>query len=167
MKHLPLPVTGLVVAAALALAACSKSPDPATPAAPRAATSATAKAPQDGTDTADGIAWKKASSDADIEAAFATARAESKPVFLYWGAKWCPPCNQVQATLFNRQDFAAQSKSFVAVHIDGDRPAAQKQQLAWSTPNEVVRLEVWLCHRGGLQWRRSTSLKRSSRSCGR
>src|SRR5262245_46843661 len=35
----------------------------------------------------------------------------------------------------------------------------------WSTPNEVVRLEVWLCHRGGLQWRRSTSLKRSSRSC--
>jgi hypothetical protein len=37
----------------------------------------------------------------------------------------------------------------------------------WSTPNEVVRLEVWLCHRGGLQWRRSTSLKRSLRSCGR
>ena len=37
----------------------------------------------------------------------------------------------------------------------------------WSTPNEVVRLEVWLCHRGGLQWRRNTSLKRSLRSCGR
>ena len=38
---------------------------------------------------------------------------------------------------------------------------------AWSTPNEVVRLEVWLCHRGGLQWRRNTSQKRSSRICGR
>ena len=126
MKHLPLPVTGLVVAAALALAACSKSPDPATPAAPRAATSATAKAPQDGTDTADGIAWKKASSDADIEAAFATARAESKPVFLYWGAKWCPPCNQVQATLFNRQDFIERSRAFVPVYVDGDSPGAQK-----------------------------------------
>ena len=40
-------------------------------------------------------------------------------------------------------------------------------EFSWSTPNEVVRLEVWLCHRGGLQWRRSTSLKRSLRSCGR
>ena len=39
---------------------------------------------------------------------------------------------------------------------------------AWSTPNEVVRLEVWLCHRGGLQWRgRDTNRKRSLRSCGR
>ena len=126
MKHLPLPVTGLVVAAALALAACSKSPDPATPAAPRAVTPAAAKAPQDGADTADGIAWKKASSDADIEAAFATARAESKPVFLYWGAKWCPPCNQVQATLFNRQDFIERSRAVVPVYVGGDSPGAQK-----------------------------------------
>jgi membrane-associated sensor protein len=39
--------------------------------------------------------------------------------------------------------------------------------LIWSTPNEVVRLEVWLCHRGGLEWRRSTNRKRSLRSCGR
>jgi thiol-disulfide isomerase/thioredoxin len=47
-------------------------------------------------------------------------------VLLYWGATWCPPCNQLKATLFNRQDFAALSKSFVAVHVDGDRPGAQK-----------------------------------------
>jgi hypothetical protein len=39
--------------------------------------------------------------------------------------------------------------------------------MIWSTPSEVVRLEVWLCHRGGLQWRRSTSRKRSLLSCGR
>jgi thiol:disulfide interchange protein len=122
MKHLPLPATALVVAAALALAACSKAPDAKAPAAP----SATAKAPQDGAETADGIAWKKASSDADIDAAFATARSESKPVFLYWGAKWCPPCNQVQATLFNRQDFIERSRAFVPVYVDGDSPGAQK-----------------------------------------
>jgi thioredoxin-related protein len=72
------------------------------------------------------VAWQEAASDADIDQAFATARAQNKPVLLYWGAVWCPPCNQLKATLFNRQDFAEQSKSFVAVHLDGDAPGAQK-----------------------------------------
>ncbi|HSQ72554.1 MAG TPA: thioredoxin family protein, partial [Rubrivivax sp.] len=72
------------------------------------------------------VAWLPAAADADIERAFAKARAENKPVLLYWGATWCPPCNQLKATFFNRQDFAALSKSFVAVHVDGDRPGAQK-----------------------------------------
>ncbi len=72
------------------------------------------------------IPWLTASSDADVDRAFSKARADKKPVLLYWGATWCPPCNQLKATFFNRADFAALSKSFVAVHVDGDRPGAQK-----------------------------------------
>jgi thiol-disulfide isomerase/thioredoxin len=72
------------------------------------------------------IAWLPASSDAEVDRAFATAKAEGKPVFLYWGAVWCPPCNQVQATLFNRPDFVERSRAFVPVYVDGDKPGAQK-----------------------------------------
>jgi len=72
------------------------------------------------------VAWLPAAADADIERAFAQARSQNKPVLLYWGASWCPPCNQLKATLFNRQDFAAQARSFISVHVDGDRPGAQR-----------------------------------------
>ena len=88
-----------------------------------------------------GIAWTKAASDADVDAAFAPARAESKPVFLYWGAKWCPPCNQVQATLFNRQDFIERSRAFVPVYVDGDSPGAQKL----GTRFRSAAIRRWCC----------------------
>ena len=44
------------------------------------------------------IVWYSGS----VESAFAAARAQNKPVFLYWGAKWCPPCHELQATVFSR-----------------------------------------------------------------
>lgn len=72
------------------------------------------------------VAWIPAAQDADIDRAFAQARRERKPVLLYWGATWCPPCNQLKATLFNQQEFALLAQSFVAVQIDGDLPGAQK-----------------------------------------
>ena len=126
MKHVPLPALGLVVGLALGLAACSKAPDGAATAPSTMAPTGAAQTAPAVSDHAEGIAWKKASSEADIESAFAVARAETKPVFLYWGAKWCPPCNQVQATLFNRQDFIERSRAFVPVYVDGDSPGAQK-----------------------------------------
>ena len=85
------------------------------------ATASLAAAPHDA-----GIAWRQAKSEADVDAAFALAKADNKPVFMYWGAKWCPPCNQVKATLFNRQDFIERSRAFVPVYVDGDTPGAQK-----------------------------------------
>ena len=71
------------------------------------------------------IAWLKPEG-ADIAPLFAQAKAANKPVFLYWGAVWCPPCNQIKATVFNRQDFIELSQMFVPVYLDGDTPGAQK-----------------------------------------
>ncbi len=61
-----------------------------------------------------------------VEAAFAAARAQNKPVFLYWGAKWCPPCHELKATVFSRPDFVEKLKLFIPVYLDGDDPGAQK-----------------------------------------
>jgi thiol-disulfide isomerase/thioredoxin len=72
------------------------------------------------------IDWQVASSDAEVDKAFALAKQSGKPVFLYWGAVWCPPCNQVQATLFSRADFVERSRAFIPVYVDGDKPGAQK-----------------------------------------
>lgn len=111
-----------LLAAALAAGCSKRASEPAAASAPVSASAPTAKhAPADG-----GIDWQRAAGDAEVDAAFARAKAESKPVFVYWGAKWCPPCNQLQATLFNRQDFIERSRSFVAVYVDGDQPGAQK-----------------------------------------
>ncbi|MEO7245670.1 MAG: thioredoxin family protein [Rubrivivax sp.] len=72
------------------------------------------------------VAWQTAAADADVDRAFALARQRQQPVLLYWGASWCPPCNQMKATFFNRADFAQIAKGFVAVNVDGDKPGAQK-----------------------------------------
>ena len=71
---------------------------------------------------APGIAWFKG----DVDAAFKSAQATRKPVLLYWGAQWCPPCKQLKSAVFSRPDFIEKSKLFVAVYLDGDLPDAQK-----------------------------------------
>ena len=55
----------------------------------------------------------------DLDAAFALARARQQPLFLYWGAVWCPPCNQLKAGLFKDPAFIALTSKFVPVYLDG------------------------------------------------
>lgn len=71
---------------------------------------------------APGIDWFKG----DVDAAFAAAQRANKPVMLYWGAQWCPPCKQLKSAVFSRPDFIEKSRLFVAVYLDGDLPDAQK-----------------------------------------
>jgi len=60
-----------------------------------------------------------------VEEAFAEAERAQKPVFLYWGAQWCPPCHELKATIFKRPEFVKQSSLFVPVYLDGDSERAQ------------------------------------------
>jgi thiol-disulfide isomerase/thioredoxin len=113
-------------AAALWLGACSKPADAPRTVVATSGASAVSSASPEPAPAVSGIAWRHAASDADVDAAFGQARADAKPVFLYWGAAWCPPCNQVKATIFNRQDFIERSRAFVPVYVDGDSPGAQK-----------------------------------------
>src|SRR5262245_20881607 len=110
----------LLAAVAVCLAACGrKEPQPAPPAnVPAATAKTTAGAPHPA-----GIDWYPG----DVDAAFAAAKADDKPLYLYWGAEWCPPCAQIKSTIFNRREFQERSKLFIPVYLDGDTPGAQKQ----------------------------------------
>ena len=103
-----------VVTAALLICSCS---------------SEQADGPQSGTvpepvaeiDPAKGIAWFPGT----VDEAFAAAADNDKPIYLYWGAEWCPPCHAIAATVFKSPAFIDRSQLFVPVYLDGDLPDAQ------------------------------------------
>ncbi len=115
----------VVVLAALAITACARKEPAATAQVDAPPVRAAPDAAHAGPDShrPPGIAWF----DGDVDAAFAAAKAAQKPLFLYWGAEWCPPCAQIKSTIFNRREFQDRSRLFVPVYLDGDTPSAQKQ----------------------------------------
>jgi len=60
-----------------------------------------------------------------VEAAMAQAKKDNKPIFLYWGAVWCPPCNMLKASVFSKPEFPKVMERFVSVYLDGDTERAQ------------------------------------------
>ena len=116
-------VCGTAVAALL-LAGCDRRKDEPPPVPDPQSVPATddAKATASESHLPPGIDWFAGG----VDAAFAAARAANKPVFLYWGAEWCPPCAQIKTTIFSKREFQERSRLFVPVYLDGDTPSAQK-----------------------------------------
>lgn len=67
------------------------------------------------------IEWQRG----DLAAAQALAQSAGRPLFLYWGAGWCPPCNRVKAEIFSRDACAARLRGLLPFWLDGDAPGAQ------------------------------------------
>ena len=109
---------------ALLLAGCDRRKDePPPPPEPKSATAAdAAKSAAGESHLPPGIEWFGGG----VDAAFAASKAANKPVFLYWGAEWCPPCAQIKTTIFSKREFQERSRLFVPVYLDGDTPSAQK-----------------------------------------
>jgi hypothetical protein len=134
MPRLAVPPPLVALFAALLVAGCSREAEPpatgsftaAASAAVTAALTPAVTAAVTAGATQAGIDWRRPAGEAELDAVFDEARALRRPVFLYWGAAWCPPCNQVKATVFSRADFIEKSRRFLPVYLDGDLPAAQK-----------------------------------------
>ncbi len=104
--------------AAAVLIGCGASEDQATQQEPVVSATEDAAA---SLDPAKGIDWFEGS----VEEAFAMAKESGKPIYLYWGAVWCPPCHAISATVFKSPEFLERSKLFVPVYLDGDTENAQ------------------------------------------
>ena len=61
-----------------------------------------------------------------VDQAFESAKASGKPIFLYWGAVWCPPCNELKSQVFSRKQFPELMRRVIPVYLDGDSNAAQQ-----------------------------------------
>jgi thiol-disulfide isomerase/thioredoxin len=114
LRGLEIICLALVLAAAGCQQRSQQASTPASPAATSPATSSGAAPP--------GIDWF----DGGLDAAFIAAAVQHKPVFLYWGAEWCPPCHDLKAHVFSRRDFQQKLRQFIPVFLDGDAPGAQR-----------------------------------------
>ena len=68
-----------------------------------------------------GIEWMPGA----LDDALALAAAQQRPLFLYWGARWCPPCNRVKADIFGSDEVQRRLAPLLAFQLDGDSAGAQ------------------------------------------
>lgn len=62
----------------------------------------------------------------DGDKAFADAKKSGKPILIDFFGIWCPPCNQLNETVFDTPRFHEKSKSFELLQVDVDKEASWK-----------------------------------------
>ncbi|MCB0419786.1 MAG: thioredoxin family protein [Bdellovibrionales bacterium] len=67
------------------------------------------------------VSWRKGG----MENALQTAKEEKRPLLVYWGAVWCPPCNALKSRVFSDPKFIYATRNYIAVYLDGDTDDAQ------------------------------------------
>lgn len=60
-----------------------------------------------------------------VDEAYKSAKKQNKHLILYWGAQWCPPCNDLKDQVFAHPEFPNFASSYVMVYLDGDTEGAQ------------------------------------------
>lgn len=76
---------------------------------------------------------------ADLDAAKAEAAKTGRPVFAYFTAEWCGPCQQMKGTTFASEDVKRAMGQYVPVKIDVDRHSAVAMEYrAGSIPTMLV-----------------------------
>ena len=60
-----------------------------------------------------------------ITEAFKESKSTGKPTFIYWGAVWCPPCNEIKDQVFSKPRFGKIMENYIPVYLDGDTEEAQ------------------------------------------
>ncbi len=60
----------------------------------------------------------------DLKKAIATSKKQKKLLLIDFSAKWCPPCNHLEETVFVKPEFKEATKTFVKVKVDVDTEAA-------------------------------------------
>lgn len=62
----------------------------------------------------------------DPAKAFAEAKKAKLPVLISFYGVWCPPCNQLEETVFESRGFLEKAKGFVLLKLDADAKASWK-----------------------------------------
>lgn len=60
----------------------------------------------------------------DTNEAFLRAKHEHKPILISFYGIWCPPCNELEESVFESSAFLRASKNFILLKIDADAPTS-------------------------------------------
>ncbi len=62
----------------------------------------------------------------DIDKTFKEAKKEKKPIIIDFYGIWCPPCNELDAIVFESRGFLEKSKAFKLLKVDAEKESSWK-----------------------------------------